>query len=100
MSLSADGMSTSASGGKFDFERLVRKFLTPDDRVDMDEELSSGMAKAAGASGAIVMPPVESVQRVREPLTQETRDHFGDVVMKALRRTDLDEEATDEPSSL
>ncbi|SDP90179.1 hypothetical protein [Lentzea jiangxiensis] len=87
------GRTAFTSRKPFDFEGLVSRLLSDDDRVDMDEELTIGMANAAGATGAIVMPPAESVQRVRDPLSEETKNSFGDFIMRAFKRTDLDDDA-------
>lgn len=75
--------------GGFDFNRLLRRYLTADDLYDMDEGLDQHRSSGVGMLGAVVVPSGESVQRVRDPLSEEAEREFGRLAFKALERTDL-----------
>lgn len=73
------------------FGEILTQWLPPEDLIDMDDELEREMREVAGVNGAIILPPIESVQRIRDPLSPETLERFGDFIMEALQRTDLDD---------
>ena len=74
---------------EFNFDQILERYLTEDDRHDMDAALDRNTNLGVGALGAIVAPSGESVQRIREPLSQEAEQRFGELAFKALARTDL-----------
>lgn len=82
------GINWDERGG-FDFNRFLRRYLSPDDLYDMDEGLAQHATSGVGAAGAIIVPPGESVQRTRDPLSEETERNFGKYALEALARTDI-----------
>lgn len=74
------------------FDQILEEWMpNPDDRFDADAALDLAMADAA-KNGDIVHMPLESMDRVREPLTWQNELFFGDFILPALRRTDLTDE--------
>jgi hypothetical protein len=78
---------------------LLRNYLSDDDLYDMDQGLGETMTSKMRATGSVVMPPGESVQRVRDPLSDETAQNFGDRALRALARTDLYIDPDEPPSN-
>lgn len=78
----------SWSEGEFDFDRALRRYLTKEDLHDMDDALDANMSSGLGVAGAIVVRAAESVQRVREPLSDDAKENFGRYAIEALRHAD------------
>ncbi|QUF06664.1 hypothetical protein KCV87_11785 [Actinosynnema pretiosum subsp. pretiosum] len=55
---------------------------------DMDNELDEKSSQV-GPRGAVVIPLGESVQRIREPLSRETYENFGQRAFEALEKAEI-----------
>jgi hypothetical protein len=86
--------------GRFDFNRYLKRYLEPDDMLDMDESLDQHLTSGVGQAGAIVAPSGESVHRIRDPLSADAERNFGQYALEALAQKDLYLEGEDKPSGL
>lgn len=71
-------------------EQEARKFLerhlNKDDLYDMDTGLTDDIPSTLRLSGISLAPPGESVSRMRDPLTEDQKQNFGDIALRALGR--------------
>lgn len=99
-SMSWSEQARSGEGRKrFSLMGLLRTYLSDEDLYDMDRGLGETMTSQMRATGSVVMPPGDSVQRVRDPLSMETAQNFGDRALHALDRTDLYVDSDEPPST-
>ncbi len=63
--------------------------MTGDQLFDADERLARVLGKGLRYN-TVFVPPGDSVHRLDNPLTPEQEANFGDVALRAVRRTDLD----------
>lgn len=66
---------------------ILKKYLVGDGRddfYDMDTGLIDDIPGTLRLSGISLAPPGESVSRMRDPLTEDQKQNFGDIALRAL----------------
>jgi hypothetical protein len=67
-------------------QKVLGKYLTPEDLYDMDTGLTDDIHSTLRLSGIGLVPPGESVSRMTDPLTEHQKENFGGIALRALGR--------------